>query len=384
MRETTKSWKIFTGSRKPDSDKIAIRLPDPPPWRNFHAEHPIDNERYFQSLNRTALRNAAGDSTSQKGEATPSRHSARSYDASPETVDQVNTALYLRRPLLVTGPPGSGKSTLAEAVAYELSLGPVLHWPITSRSTLADGLYRYDPIGRLYTANHRSRRSSEETPPEVEDIGDHIRLGPLGTALLPFRRPRVLLIDEVDKSDIDLPNDLLNIFERGYYEIPELMRADPEPPASSEGKEKGRSCDGEDVPASGVQVMTADGSLTTTIRGGRVQCQAFPLVIMTSNGERAFPPAFLRRCIRLSLELPEDEDKLYTILKNHFSDATPSKRDAAGLIARFLEQHRSDGQVATDQLLNTVFMHTQMSQADAETRGRMADRLLQSLTDSEE
>ena len=125
----------------------------------------------------------------------------------------VNTALFLRRPLLITGKPGSGKSTLAHSVAYELNLGPVLRWPITTRSTLQDGLYRYDAIARLHEASLRGG-----TP----KIGPFVQLGPLGTAMVPTRWPRVLLIDEIDKSDIDLPNDLLNIFEEGEFEIPEL------------------------------------------------------------------------------------------------------------------------------------------------------------------
>ena len=116
---------------------------------------------------------------------------------------------------------------------YELKLGPVLYWPINSRSTLTEGLYGYDAIGRLHETSvqqasaagsgdtHAGESEKHGTPP---DIGSYITLGPLGTALLPSDRPRVLLIDEIDKGDIDLPNDLLNIFEEGRYTIPELAR----------------------------------------------------------------------------------------------------------------------------------------------------------------
>ena len=116
-------WRIYTGSGDPHDD-IADKLPQPPPWRKFTGSPapPVPAER------------------------PGSRQSAIKYLPSEEAVRQVNAALYLRRPLLVTGPPGTGKSTLAYAVAHELMLGPVLLWPITSRATLREGLYEYDPL----------------------------------------------------------------------------------------------------------------------------------------------------------------------------------------------------------------------------------------------
>src|SRR5262249_24910117 len=130
------------------------------------------------------------------------------YKASDNERELVNAAMVLRRPLLMTGKPGNGKSTLAYAVAWELNLGPVLRWPITTRATLQEALYRYDAVERLRDASMAGAGSAPQ-------IGDYIRLGPLGTALIPAQRPRVLLIDEIDKSDIDLPNDLLNVLEEG-------------------------------------------------------------------------------------------------------------------------------------------------------------------------
>ncbi|GAA6617899.1 hypothetical protein NUACC26_037100 [Scytonema sp. NUACC26] len=96
------------------------------------------------------------------------------YQARPEEIELVNAALYLRRPLLVTGKPGTGKTSLAYAVAYELNLGEVLHWSITTRTTLKDGLDRYDAIGRLQDA----KGASEDN---LKEIGNYIDLGPLGT-----------------------------------------------------------------------------------------------------------------------------------------------------------------------------------------------------------
>lgn len=147
-------------------------------------------------------------------------------------ISVVNAALHLHRPLLVTGRPGAGKSSLARAVAGELGLGDVLRWSVNSRSTLQDALYRYDAVGRLREASLRrereasygsARRPRARRATAAGDIGQYLRLGPLGSALA-AGRPRVLLVDELDKADIDLPNDLLVVLEEGEFEIPELAR----------------------------------------------------------------------------------------------------------------------------------------------------------------
>jgi MoxR-like ATPase len=283
----------------------------------------------------------------------------------------VNAALYLRRPLLITGKPGAGKSTLIYSVARELSLGPVLRWNITSRTTLRDGLYQYDALGRLHDYNMERNRP----------IGDYINLGPLATALLPWKRPRALLIDEIDKADIDLPNDLLNIFEEGYFEIPEVAR------------EQENSSIDERGGANLVRVASTDGQ-KVLIPLGRIYCTAFPFVVLTSNGERDFPPPFLRRCLRLYLPTP-DEKLLARIVDAHLpldpDDPSSEVRRAERqqMIAEFVERGRS-GDLATDQLLNAVFMTigpnaaldtgATGSLARDQARQRLIDALLRYLT----
>jgi MoxR-like ATPase len=263
------------------------------------------------------------------------------FRASPHDREMVNVALHLRRPLLITGKPGCGKSSLAYSVAHELGLGRPLVWPINTKSTRQEGLYSYDAVGRLQAAS-LAAKSNDSIP----EIGGFLRLGPLGTALLPQPRPRVLLIDEIDKSDIDLPNDLLHIFEDGEFEIPELRRL-----ASGEKSGKGNQLMNTGQVTS-VRVHDADEHVE--IRDGRVRAESFPIVFMTSNGEREFPAAFMRRCLHLPMKLP-DHDRLMEIVTAHLNEKVLA--EAEPLIEKFLElrdQHSQE--LATDQLLNAVFL----------------------------
>ncbi len=323
------SWQIYTGTGQPHSKTVIF--PDPPPWRTF-PDH--------------------------RGEDPQARGAV--FQANKKEIDLVNAALILRRPLLITGKPGSGKSSLAYSVARELKLGPVLHWPISSRSTLADGLYRYDAIGRLQDASLKRENANDTTVP---DIGQYIQLGPLGNAFLSKGLPRVLLIDEIDKSDMDLPNDLLNIFEEGTFEIPELRRM-------ARNKEA-------------LEVKVFSGLATSSheeddnwvsIHEGLVRCTTFPFVVLTSNDEREFPPAFLRRCIQLQIEKP-DKDELKRIVEAHLGPEIAHRAN------NFIEDFFKKGEEsyrAVDQLLNVIYLF--IREIPENDRKILYDALLQSLT----
>lgn len=150
---TDSAWRIFQGTRTPQQDPnyIAGRLPDPPSWRPFGTA-------------AAAEQSVAKLKQQQRG---------ATFQATEDELDMVNAALYLRRPLLVTGKPGTGKTSLAYAVAYELNLGEVLYWPITTRTTRKDGLYSYDAIARLQDVQLDRKKP----------IGSYITLGPPGSLI---------------------------------------------------------------------------------------------------------------------------------------------------------------------------------------------------------
>ncbi|MDY6941308.1 MAG: ATPase, partial [Cyanobacteriota bacterium] len=247
-------------------------------------------------------------------------------------------------------------------------------------SNLKDALYRYDAIARLQDAQiektqlelatlsqNNSDPSLQETLKQQQDkrnLGDYIQLGAVGTAFLPSSLPRVLLVDEIDKSDLNLPNDLLNLFEEGTFDIPELVRRKKDEPT--------------------VTVRTEDDDIDATVEKGRVCCSEFPVVVMTSNGERDFPPAFLRRCLRLRMPDPTPE-ALKIIVESHFQEESNDRawKDAESAIAKLIKEFHKRGNkadLATDQLLNAIYLVTREASPNDVEQERLKRLLLKRLT----
>ena len=327
-------WRLFTGSR---SEPVTPTFPPPPNWRTFATPAAVRTEW-------------------QPVLANPQSYwaRARNYRVAPQAVDPVNAALLLRRPLLVTGSPGTGKTSLIYRVAWELSLGPVFVWSVNSRSKVQDGLYEYNALARLQ--DHQLNRAEAR-----DDPGRYITLRSLGSAMLPSRRPRALLIDEIDKADPDLANDLLALFEDGCFEVPELQR------------EQARL-----ARVRPAVLPDTDGDATVEISDYAVRCAEFPFIVLTSNGERDFSPAFLRRCIRVQMPDP-DLEQLESIVRAQLGDEFAAVFDEQ--IRGFASE--SGGIHATDQLLNALFLVHGAHALDKTARDRLLRTVIQSIQGSE-
>lgn len=192
-------------------------------------------------------------------------NSTNQYVASRELMDGVNVAIALQKPLLIKGEPGTGKTMLAEAVAKSLGKKLII-WNIKSTTKAQDGLYMYDTIQRLYDGQF-----GEEG---VDDIARYIKLGKLGEAF-DSEEQVVLLIDEIDKADLEFPNDLLWELDQMEFYIHETKRT--------------------------------------------VKAKHRPIVIITSNAEKELPDAFLRRCIFHYIDFP-DKELMEEIVKTHYPD----------------------------------------------------------------
>ena len=207
------------------------------------------------------------------------------YVASRDLMETVNIAVALQKPLLIKGEPGTGKTMLAQAVADALGKKLII-WNVKSTTKAQDGLYVYDVVQRLYDSQFGNAG--------VDDVKKYIKLGKLGEAFSLAHTPAekyiklgklgeafsadeqvVLLIDEIDKADLEFPNDLLWELDRMEFYIPETKET--------------------------------------------VQAKQRPIVIITSNAEKELPDAFLRRCVFHYIEFPEQE-QMEAILRVHFGD----------------------------------------------------------------
>ena len=212
----------------------------------------------------------------------------------------VNAAIALERPLLVKGEPGTGKSVLAREVADSLA-APLIEWHVKSTTKAREGLYEYDAVARL--------RDSQLGDPRVSDVSNYIRPGKLWEAFVAPERP-VLLIDEIDKADIEFPNDLLLELDRMEFFITETR-----------------------------QTVTA---------------RARPVVIITSNNEKELPDAFLRRCFFHYIKFP-DAETLAEIVEVHFPRLKPRLLKAA--LETFFEIRAAPGlkkRPSTSELLDWI------------------------------
>ena len=187
------------------------------------------------------------------------------YVASRDLMETVNIAVALQKPLLIKGEPGTGKTMLAQAVADALGKKLII-WNVKSTTKAQDGLYVYDVVQRLYDSQFGNAG--------VDDVKKYIKLGKLGEAFSADEQV-VLLIDEIDKADLEFPNDLLWELDRMEFYIPETKET--------------------------------------------VQAKQRPIVIITSNAEKELPDAFLRRCVFHYIEFPEQE-QMEAILRVHFGD----------------------------------------------------------------
>ncbi len=210
----------------------------------------------------------------------------RTYLTNPALESAVNCALALERPLLVKGEPGTGKTVLAAAVAESLGM-PLLTWSIKSTTKAVDGLYHYDVVQRLNDA-----RFGEG---DVRDIRRYIRMGVLGQAFSAEQRV-VVLIDEIDKADLEFPNDLLRELDEMVFHVPELDET--------------------------------------------VRAKHRPVVIITSNAEKELPDAFLRRCVFHYIAFP-DRERMKKIVDVHLPNL--SEKLVENAFQRFYGLRRLEG-----------------------------------------
>ena len=244
-------------------------------------------------------------------------------------LESINLALYLRKPLYLFGYAGGGKSRLISRVAHELQLGPVLRWNVDSRSTVRSGLYEYDAVGHF--------QSSSPTADQF------VTLGQLGTALAANGRPRALLIDEVDKADVDFLDDLLNVIDSGSFPIPELCR--------SGAKEcKVRDC---------LNLAVA----SVPVHNGWIQGGEYPFVVMTANSSIELTSAFRRRVVVHEMEKPDPDQmaKIVLFQLQRLPEWNSTCNSEASEFLRTLQRSFDDSEVNVEKLANAFWIIWRMA-----------------------
>lgn len=203
------------------------------------------------------------------------------YTATPKVADTINLAVALNRPVLVEGEPGCGKTMLAYSIAAEKGLGEPVKITVKSTSRAQDLLYRVDSLRRLQDAQNPQNTQAKYIYP-------YLSLGSLGLAIQQRKRS-VVLIDEIDKADIDFPNDLLDVLDTFSFQVDDLPI------------EEASDC------------LTSKGFGKTIVAEPGLE----PIIVITSNREKRLPEPFLRRCLYVRLRFPETEEELREIvLKN--------------------------------------------------------------------
>ncbi|NDJ60081.1 MAG: MoxR family ATPase [Chloroflexi bacterium] len=224
------------------------------------------------------------------------------YYADSKLQKAVNLAIVLGRPLLVRGEPGIGKTALARAIAAELTDNRLIEWRIKSSDRVRDGLYQYDTIRRLIDAQVKAPDSTNSTSVQnAANPYNYVRFMYLGKAIID-PRPVVLLIDEIDKADLDFPNDLLRELDDLWFEIYEVPL--PVGEYKLEAFADQQKTMSEDVLLAAARQANDPGEFAI-INGQR---KPRPIIVITSNDEKPLPQAFLRRCITHTIDFPTLDD----------------------------------------------------------------------------
>ena len=226
--------------------------------------------------------------------------STNNYIATKDLIESVNASIKLEKPLLIKGEPGTGKTKLAEEVAIKLS-AELIKWNIKSTTKARQGLYEYDAVSRL--------RDSQLGDEKVKNVGNYIKKGVLWEAFEATKKP-VLLIDEIDKADIEFPNDLLQELDTMEFFVYETSKT--------------------------------------------IKAKQRPIVIITSNNEKDLPDAFLRRCFFHYINFP-DINTLQQIIKVHFPDIKKNILNAS--LKSFIEVRETNGikkKPSTSELLDWI------------------------------